>query len=181
MVIRYKYINKITKLLNSDSTNNKDNYSFNYFLKLYTNNLKYSFELLRYNTIWTQIYIFRFFFWFFYKQNNFFNFKKFITLYKFLLNYINLLIYLKENFSNYYIYFDIFDILNIKINKIVYRKFINYLFRLKKVSLLIYFTSKNKDNYYNLVNLKYNVYTINILELNLLVFFLFINNLINNK
>lgn len=135
MVIRYSELNKIKKIVNK-------NKNFSYFFEKLLLNI-YNTSYIQINKKINKLYFFRYFFWLY--NNNFSN-NNFIYFYKYyiyILNYINLIKYLKNNNIKYYI---ITDIKNLKLNKIVLKKFIVYLLEIKKIKIIFNLTNLNVDN-----------------------------------
>lgn len=171
MVLRYKYIYKIKDLIKHEK--NYINYfqlffSRNFFL-INCGNFFYSKKI--------NINLYRFFFWFFFKQNLKLNFYFFIKLFIFLLNYLFLLFYFKINKINYFLHINFNSFLNLQLNKKIYKKFITYLFNNIKIEFFFFFNS-SIINYYNLVNNKYLNYTCKNIDPNLIFFLLYINYLV---
>lgn len=135
MVIRYSELNKIKKIVNK-------NKNFSYFFEKLLLNI-YNTSYIQINKKINKLYFFRYFFWLYnnnFSNNNFIYFYKYYT---YILNYINLIKYLKNNNIKYYI---ITDIKNLKLNKIVLKKFIVYLLEIKKIKIIFNLTNLNVDN-----------------------------------
>jgi hypothetical protein len=178
MVIRYNYIKKIKSLFGND-------YFYNYWLNntLKLNNFKQT-SLLKYNSNNIKkklINVFRYFFWIF---SDLLLTKKlllFINYYKYLLNFILLLNYLKQNNINYYLLYYISNVDFIKKNKKIQRKFINYITLKQKVDILFFFKldSFKTDFFYNsLKKNKLNIFEINVINSKSIYLFLYLTSLV---
>lgn len=157
MVIRYKDINKIKKILNSDKEFNN---FVNELLILELNNI-----IVNYNKNIGKLYFFRYFFWIFNNNYNYNNFMYFYKYYLYVLNFINLINYFKTYNIKYYI---IFNLLSNKLDKAIFKKFINYLINIKKVGIIFTFNNKEFMNFSEIKNLK-------LLDKNLIFFLLYLN------
>lgn len=176
MVIRYNYIKKIKILFNND-------YFYDYWLNniLKTNTTKT--KTLNYNILVKRkvINIFRYFFWVFSDLLLLKKITLFITYYRYLLNYILLLNYLKQNNIRYYLLYYMDNVNFIKNNKKIQRKFINYITLKKKVNILFFFklNSFKTDFFYNsLKKNKLNIFEVNTISLNSVYLFLYLNSLV---
>lgn len=157
MVIRYKDINKIKNILNSDKEFNN---FVNELLVLELNK-----TIVQSNKTINKLYFFRYFFWIFNNNYNYSNFMYFYKYYTYVLNFINLVKYFKAYGIKYYI---IFNLLSTKLDKLVFKKFISYLVNIKKVEIIFTFNSKELANFSEIKNLK-------LLDKNLIFFLLYLN------
>ena len=175
MVIRYNYIKKIKILFNND-------YFYSYWLD---NTLKLSRSKprpLKFNIFLKKkiINIFRYFFWVFSDLLLFKKISLFIIYYRYLLNYILLLSYLKQNNIRYYLLYYANNVNFIKKNKKIQRKFINYIILKQKINILFFFKldSFKADFFFNsLKKDKLNVFEINVISLKNIYLFLYLSNL----
>jgi len=154
IVITYKNIKIIKKILNK-------NKNLSLFLNLNLNYYLNNFKIIKSNKL--NLIIFNLFFWIFYNNFRYNNFKYFIVYYIYYLNLIKLFLFLKKNNINYYIMNS--NYLNKKLDKIILKKFIKYLINTKKVKLI--FCNDLKLNFNYLINLN--------IDYNLLIFFLYLN------
>lgn len=170
MVIRYIDIKNIKKLPNL-GLNLKNliylnlKYTYNY-LYIVSNNSK-------------NLFFFRYFFWIFYNNHKYYNFLYFLKYYIYIINLINLLNYYKFNNVRYYIIYYLNGFNLNSFGKIIQKKYINYLFFKKNIDVLFFLNNNNyKLNLFvNLLNSKYNLINLNLLNTNLLLFFLYLNYL----
>jgi len=157
MVIRYKDINKIKNILNFDKEFN------NFVNELLILELNKS--VIGYNKNINKLYFFRYFFWIFNNNYNYNNFMYFYKYYSYVLNFVNLINYFKINNIKYYI---VFNLLSNKLDKSIFKKFINYLVNIRKIEIIFTFNSKELANFSEIKNLK-------LLDKNLIFFLLYLN------
>ena len=162
MVIRYSYINKINKLVNGN---------YKYYFKVFFNKLNIkSGNFFNLNSK-LNLYIYRFFFWFFYKQFTHFNFYFFVKFFIFSLNFLFLLNFLKFYNINYCIYSKISNTVNFKF----FKKNLDYLNNVLCVDIFFFFNDKSQNNIFNSLLSFYNGYLISLFNPNLATLILYLN------
>lgn len=157
MVIRYKDINKIKNILNSDKEFNN---FVNELLILELNN-----KVISNKKNVDKLYFFRYFFWIFNTNYNYNNFMYFYKYYLYVLNFVNLIKYFKKHNIKYYM---VFNLLSNKLDKLVLKKFMNYLINIKKIEIIFTFNNKEVAGFSEIKNLK-------LLDKNLIFFLLYLN------
>lgn len=176
MGLRYKDVKFIDSLVEND-------YFFNYFHK---NFFKINYKKNKYNSFffllkkkYTFIYYFRYIFWTFINQN--INVIFIFNFYKYMLNYIFFLYYLKYYNIKYYNLYYTKTLYSLKKNKKKQKKYIRYLSNTKKVKIIFFFKLNNYKIdfiYNNLKKRRLKIFEINLINPNYIFFFNYINYII---